>query len=38
MAQNYSAQREALSAAQQTLDMSGKLLNVEVNSERFENI
>jgi hypothetical protein len=38
MAQNYSLQMEALSAAQKKFDVSGKLLNIEDNSERFENL
>jgi hypothetical protein len=36
MRQNYSAQMEAFSAAQKKFDISGKLLTVDVNSERFE--
>jgi hypothetical protein len=38
MAQKYSAQMEALSAAQKKPDISGKLSNVEVSSERSENL
>jgi hypothetical protein len=38
MAKNYSAQMEALSASQKKLDISGKLLNIQGNSERFENL